>query len=289
MELRQLAHFLAVVEERHFTRAARRVHLTQSSLSASIRALERELDSELFVRNTRSVEVTEAGRALLPHARQALAAVEEGRDAVAGVHGLLRGQLAIGMIQTFGLIPLPSLLTRYHRLHPGVTLRLRHGSVGALVAAVAQGELELAFVDHPLGPGADRVEARSLGQESLVLAVVAQDPLASSRRLRLAGLADRDFVEYRPDSALRATIDAACSRAGLERRICCEADSVNDLVELVAQGFGIALLPPLALQPLGGRVVGIATDPPILRELAVVSAADRPTSPAAAALLDLLG
>lgn len=68
MELRQLVHFLAVVEERHFTRAARRVHLTQSSLSASIRMLERELGDELFVRSTRSVEVTEAGRALLPFA-----------------------------------------------------------------------------------------------------------------------------------------------------------------------------------------------------------------------------
>ncbi|WP_225770779.1 LysR family transcriptional regulator [Inquilinus sp. Marseille-Q2685] len=288
MELRQLAHFLAVVEERHFTRAARRVHLTQSSLSASIRALERELDSELFVRSTRNVEVTEAGRALLPHARQALAAAEAGRDAVAGVHGLLRGQLAIGMIQTFGLIPLPALLTRYHRLHPGVTLRLRHGSAGSLVTAVAQGELELAFVDHPLGHHSDRVTVLSLGREALVLAVAAGDSLAARRQQRLAGLADRDFVEYRPDSALRATIDAACREAGLERRIRCEADTVGDLVELVAQGFGVALLPPLALSPAGERVVGIATDPPIRREIAVVSAADRPPTPAAAALLDLL-
>jgi DNA-binding transcriptional LysR family regulator len=91
LELRQLAHFLAVAEAGHFTRAAARVHLTQSSLSSSVRALERELGSDLFVRSTRRVELTEAGRALLPAARRTVAAAEDGRDAVAGVRGLVRG------------------------------------------------------------------------------------------------------------------------------------------------------------------------------------------------------
>ena len=99
MELRQLTHFLAVAEANHFTRAATRVHLTQSSLSSSIRALERELGTDLFVRSTRRVELTEAGRALLPAARRAVSAAEDGLDAVAGVRGLVRGQLAIGVIQ----------------------------------------------------------------------------------------------------------------------------------------------------------------------------------------------
>jgi DNA-binding transcriptional LysR family regulator len=117
MELRQLGHFLAVAEERHFTRAAKRVHLTQSSLSSSIRSLERELGSELFVRSTRQVELTETGRALIPAARRAVVASEEARDAVAAVRGLVRGQLAIGAIQLREL-NLPALLARYHRRHP---------------------------------------------------------------------------------------------------------------------------------------------------------------------------
>jgi DNA-binding transcriptional LysR family regulator len=131
MELRQLDHFLAVAEEGHFTRAASRVHLTQSSLSSSIRALERELGSDLFVRSTRRVALTEAGRALLPAAQRAVAAAEDGRDAVAGVRGLVRGQLAIGSIQTqtVGPVNIPALLARYHRRHPGVTVRLQHAGV----------------------------------------------------------------------------------------------------------------------------------------------------------------
>src|SRR5450432_3734390 len=217
MERRQLAHFLAVAEARHFTRAATRVHVTQSSLSSSIRSLERELGSDLFVRSTRRVELTEAGRALLPAARRSVAAAEEGRDAVAGVRGLLRGQLTIGAVavQTLGVVDVPALLSRYHRRHPAVTLRLHHDGVPSLVRRTADGELELAIVDLPLGPQANRVRARPIGTELLLLAVGAEDPLTERRRVRLVDLADRDFVEYRADSSLRASIDEACEAAGL--------------------------------------------------------------------------
>jgi DNA-binding transcriptional LysR family regulator len=290
MELRQLAHFLAVAEARHFTRAATRVHVTQSSLSSSIRSLERELGSDLFVRSTRRVELTEAGRALLPAARRSVAAAEEGRDAVAGVRGLLRGQLTIGAVavQTLGVVDVPALLSRYHRRHPAVTLRLHHDGVPSLVRRTADGELELAIVDLPLGPQANRVRARPIGTELLLLAVGAEDPLAERRRVRLVDLADRDFVEFRADSSLRASIDEACEAAGLRRRMSCEVDTIADLVELVGLGLGVSLLPPRALRMAGGRAIGVACDPPIPRELMLVTPLDREPSPAAAALLQLL-
>jgi DNA-binding transcriptional LysR family regulator len=288
MELRQLAHFLAVADQAHFTRAAAQVHVTQSSLSSSIRALERELGGDLFARSTRRVELTEAGRALLPAARRAVAAAEDARDAVAAVRGMLRGQLAIGAIQTFGPVDVPALLARFHRRHPAVALRLHHAGVASLVRRTADGELELAFVDRPLGPQAHRVHVRELGREALVLGVPAGDPLASRRRVRLADLAGRDFVEYRPDSSLRASIDQACRAAGLERRIVCELDTLNDLVAAAALGLGAALLPPAALRLAGGRLAGVPTEPAILRELVLVTPADRAPAPAAAALLELL-
>ncbi len=133
MELRQLSHVVAVAEERHFTRAAARVHLTQSSLSSSARALERELGSDLFMRSTRQVELTEAGRALLPAARRAIAAAEDAHDAVAAVRGLVRGHLAIGAIQALGQVHLPGLVARFHRTFPAVTLRLHHAGAPELV------------------------------------------------------------------------------------------------------------------------------------------------------------
>lgn len=288
MELRQLAHFVAVAEQRHFTRAATQLHLTQSSLSASIRALERELGGSLFVRSTRRVELTEAGRALLPAARRALAAADDGRDAVAGVHGLLRGQLTIGSLQTLGLLDLAALLSRYHRRHPAVTIQVRNANVSALVHDTVTGRLDLAFVDLPLGEHAAQVRSIPLGEETLVLAVAADDPLAARSRVRLIDLADQDFVEYRADSALRATLDAACSSAGLDRRILCETDTITTQVDLVGYGLGVALLPPMTLRTASRPVVAVPTDPPISRSLLVVTAATRPPTPAAAALLALL-
>ena len=288
MELRQLSYFLAVVEERHFTRAAARVHLTQSSLSSSIRALEHELGCDLFVRSTRQVELTEAGRALLPAAERTVAAAEDGRDAVAAVRGLVRGQLAIGAISSLGRVDLPGLLARFHRRHPAVTVRIHHDAAPSLVRQTADGELDVAFVDLPLGPQGTRVRARTIGVESLQLAVAATDPVAHRSRVRLIDLADRDFIEYRPDSSLRASIDRACQAVGLQRRIVCEVDTLADLVDLVALGVGVSLLPPAAIQMTSGRAVGIATDPSIPRELMVTTPLDREPSPAGAAFLELL-
>ncbi len=288
MEFRQLAHFLAVAEEQHFTRAAARVHLTQSSLSSSVRALERELGSDLFVRSTRQVELTEAGRALLPAARRTVAAAEDGRDAVAAVRGLVRGHLAVGAIQTLGQVNLPVLIARFHRRHPAVTLRIHHDGAPELVRRTADGEVDLAIVDLPLGQHGNRVRAHSLATESLQLAVAAGDPVAHRSRVRLSDLAEREFIEYRPDSALRASIDRACHQAGLKRHIACEVDALPELVELVAVGIGVSLLPPAAIRMTAGRAVGVDTEPSIPRELVLVTPLDREPSPAGAAFLQLL-
>ncbi len=286
--MRQLSHVVAVAEERHFTRAAARVHLTQSSLSSSVRALERELGSDLFVRSTRQVELTQAGRALLPAARRAIAAAEDAHDAVAAVRGLVRGHLAIGAIQTLGQVHLPGLVARFHRTFPAVTLRLHHAGAPELVRRTADGEIDLAIVDPPLGPQGDRVRATTIATESLQLAVAADGPLAHRSRVRLSDLADHEFIEYRPDSALRASIDRACHRVGLQRQIACEIDALPELVELVALGVGVSLLPPAAIRLAYGRATGIATDPAIPRELILVTPLDRNPSPAGAAFLRLL-
>ena len=106
--------------------------------------------------------------------------------------------------------------------------------------------------------------------------------------MRLIDLADCDFVEYRADSSLRASIDRACHAAGLQRRIACEVDTIADLVELVALGLGISLLPPAAIQMAGDRAAGLATEPPIPRDLMLVTPLDREPTPAGAAFLELL-
>jgi len=280
MELRQLEHFLVLAEELHFTRAAARVHLVQSSLSSSIAALERELGTELLVRARRKVELTEAGLALLPAARRAVDAAQEARDAVAAVRGVVRGRLRIGAIQAVGDVPMPRLLADFHARHPAVHIHLRHAAVPALVRDVVDGDLDVAFVDRPFDPR--HVHERPLAEQSLVLAVSDTDPLAARSRVALADVADREFVEYRADSALRARIDAVYDRLGIQRRGICEVDTITDLIGAVEHGIGIALVPPESVRP---GIHALATDPRISRELVLVHAATRPPSPAAAAFL----
>ncbi|MEO7018418.1 MAG: LysR family transcriptional regulator, partial [Leifsonia sp.] len=110
MELRQLEHFVTVAEERHFTRAAELLQISQSGLSASIRSLEQELGTSLFIRSTRRVELTTAGQALLGDSVRTLASAAAARNAVAAVRGLVRGRLTIGAEPCLGSVDLPAEL-----------------------------------------------------------------------------------------------------------------------------------------------------------------------------------
>ena len=136
MELRQLEYFVAVAEEANFTRAAERVHISQSGVSAQVRQLERDLGAELLDRSSRTATLTPAGAAALGPARAALAAAEAVRHAVDDVNGLYRGRLDVGMVTACTLAPLFDGLAAFHRAHPGVE---RHAGGGQLRPARRRG------------------------------------------------------------------------------------------------------------------------------------------------------
>lgn len=288
MELRQLTYFVVVAEELHFTRAAARVHVVQSSLSAAIHSLERELATPLFVRDSRHVRLTPAGAALLPAARRALDAADEALDAVAGVSGVLRGTLHVGAIQTLGVLDLPTLLADFSQAHPQVVIRLSHDGAPALTRAVADAQLDIAFIDGPTDPR--RVTRIEIGSDELILAVPRADPLSRRKRIRLndAELQRRAFVDYRADSALQAQINVACTTAGLARRSICEAQNMQYLTELVAHGLGVAMVPPMSVRAITDHVATVAIFPALRRNICAVIPAALPATGAAQALLNLL-
>ncbi|RKT51578.1 LysR family transcriptional regulator [Saccharothrix australiensis] len=240
MELRQLEYFVAVAEECHFTRAARRMHVAQSGLSASIRALEVELGAPLFVRSTRQVELTQAGCALLVEARRALAAVDAARDAVAAVQGLLRGTLAVGSIQCLHAVHLAAVLARFHELHPGVEVRVRQAGSDELVDAVRAGRLDLAFV---ASAHVGDLRSSTVDSEPMVVACAADHPFAQREALRLADLAGQSFVDFNPGWGTREDTDRALAEAGVDRRVAVEVNDVHSLLDFVGFGLGVALVP----------------------------------------------
>src|SRR5215469_15817602 len=134
MEIRQLTHFVAVAEERSFSRAAKRVNIVQSGLSASIKALEQELGITLLVRTTRRVDLTEAGQVFLAEVRRVETALQGARDAVGAVRGMLRGTVHIGTMQRMSpLYDLPAVLARFRTDYPHVEVVLRQGASGILL------------------------------------------------------------------------------------------------------------------------------------------------------------
>ncbi|MEV6606822.1 LysR family transcriptional regulator [Kutzneria sp. NPDC051319] len=285
MELRQLEYFVAVAEECHFTRAAQRMRVAQSGLSASIRSLERELGAALFLRSTRQVELTEAGRALLVEARRALTTVAAGRDAVAAVQGLLRGRLAVGTLQCLCTVDLPGILSRFSKAHPGVDIQLRHDSSGALVEQVRAGRLDVAFVTRPARVP-DEVMLTPLDIMPMMLACGPEHPFATRDHVDLRELDGLPFVDYHPDWGTRETVDRLLAANCLDRHVALEVNDVHSLLDLVGNGLGVAILPGNFVHK-GSRARFVPlTGPAPTWETAIVTPASH--SAAASVLLDMV-
>ncbi|MEV6193744.1 LysR family transcriptional regulator [Streptomyces sp. NPDC051920] len=242
MELRHLQHFVAVAEDRHFTRAAERLMVSQSGLSSSIRALERELQAPLFVRTTRRVTLTEAGRALFVEAERILAQVRSAHDAVAAVQGVLRGTLSLGTEQCIAGVHCATLLAAFRRRHPDVEIRLRQAGSEALAEEVAAGRLDLAFA---VRTRADSEHLRSvpLASEPMTVLCHPDHPLAAAAVVTPGELGEEAFVDFHPDWGPRRTTDAAFAAAGVQRTVALEVNDVHSLLELVHEGLGVAVVP----------------------------------------------
>ncbi|WP_051791116.1 LysR family transcriptional regulator [Amycolatopsis jejuensis] len=283
MELRQVEHFLAVVRHRSFTRAAQDVHVVQSALSASIRKLETDLGAELFDRTTRRVTLTPAGEALLPLAHRIEGDVESARGEVAAVTGLSRGRVSIGTIQTLTVLDLPARLGEFRTRYPGIRISVREGTIPGLTAAVAAGELDLSYVGGPLPE-----ELTEFGRwhQNLVLLTYPGHRLANRRRIRVADLDGEPFVDF-TGSGLQALVDRAFTEAGVRRDQVCEASHVPLLVDLVAAGLGITVVPEQVAERSGLPFARV-TQPTLARTIHLTGRSARLTNPAARALLDHL-
>jgi len=291
VELRQLAVFVAVAEEGSFTRAADRLHVVQSAVSAGVRNLERELGARLFDRSTHRVQLTDAGDALLPEARATLTAASAARDAVDAVRGGIRGTVLLGTMQAQGMraIGIPELLAGFRHDHPLVQVHIRHAAGGSaeMATQVKEGQLDLAFVSLAANklPG---VELTPLTREPMVVLAPAAHQLAKRRSIPIAALADEPLAEFPAGWGLRTLSDRAFASAGITRTITYEVNDTASVIEFVRHGLALTLLPAsfvgdrrgLALIPIRGSVPEFRT--------AIAAPSNRRLNAAARTLLETI-
>jgi LysR family transcriptional regulator, transcription activator of glutamate synthase operon len=287
MELRQLRYLEAVARHGHFTRAADELHVAQSAVSHQIRRLEEELGVELLERTTRSVRLTAAGRAAVARARAALAEADGIRGELDELRGLVRGSLAIGALLPAGPLDLPALLADFSRRHPAVEIMFREGTAADMWAHLTRGELDVAFTLEAQRPPAG-LGRLPLTEAEMVLAMRPDHPLAGTRPLPVERLDGHDLIAFRHGSSVRLALDRELERTGARPRIALEGSDLLLIRAMVAQGFGLSVLPrsfaelagpPLSIRPLR---------PPIRLPLVLLWRERRAHPPAARAFLDFI-
>lgn len=242
MELRQLTYFIAVAEERHFGRAAKRLHIAQPPLSQQIRQFEEQLGVKLFDRTTRRVDLTAAGALMLERGRSILNDVEALQADVYQVGQGATGVLHVGFSGASTYSVMPRIVRAAGTAYPGLTLDL-HGEM--LTPAMERGLLEHTLDAAILRPpvSSPEIDFRIINREPLVVALPAHSPLASDRPLSMVELTEQRFVTYPPESVMYRMTADLCREAGFQHRVSQMAQETSTILSFVAAGGGVALMP----------------------------------------------
>lgn len=262
----ELEHFLLVAELGTLTAAARQAHLSQPALTASIQRLEESFEARLFVRGRAGASLTAQGQALLPRARAALAAVQEGRRAVREVMTLESGEVRLGAGGTVCTYLLPPVLARFREAYPGIRFFLSEMTTEEAQDALHRGGIDLALVVH---------ESAEFWQDDPLILVRA--PEFEVRRVD-----DCPFVTFRPGASSRTVLQAAFPKANLVM----ELGGIAAVKGMVRAGIGLALVSRSAVGDdlARGRLVQVP-DPrtPLVRRLGLLHRGLERLPPAAAA------
>ncbi len=289
IEIGRLEAFVRVAQLRSFSKAAEAIYLTQPTVTARIQALERELGEPMFERMGRSIRLTDAGAAFLPHAQRALQALVEGRDALVSVRNVEHGTLALGTAPTVGTYVLPRLLERFADRHPGVEITIRTGRSEEVMAMVLADEVQVGlerYLNHP------DIETVPLYQDAIFLMAGTDHPIAQRQRVRVQDVVHESVIFFDVGSSYHAISHGIFRETGTPPRHALEVDNLEMAKHLVLEGLGLAFLPQVAVEQelAEGQLVTIDIEgaEPLTREIAVIYRKHRLQSRSVVAFLNLL-
>jgi DNA-binding transcriptional LysR family regulator len=267
--VRHLWLFLAVAEEQHFGRAAKRLGMSQPPLTEQIQTLEQALKVKLFERSRRGTKLTPAGAAILPAVKKFAEQLERLELAVREAATGQRSMLTVGAITSAMVDVLPPLIEKMNATHPDVTISMREIDSVEAGTLLQSGDIDLAFarLEGDLGSG---IKSMPLREDRLAVALPKSHPLAARSRIRLASLVEEEFVMFyrRVSPGYFDSLVTACRNAGFSPRIVHEVGSVASQIAFVGCGQGVALIPsamkqmapePVAVRPLTERLSVVTT------------------------------
>ncbi len=241
MTLRQLEAVVAVARERSFSLAAKKIHLSQPTLSEHVRELEQELGKPLFVRRGRVVTLTDAGRVFEPYAARIIATVGDARQAVVEVEGLTRGSLVIGASTTPGVYVLPRIIGAFRERYPGIDVTLKIANSRVIEEGVRANDFDLGIVGgHGLGPGEECLAAGLV--DELVLIVPPGHPWARRAVIEPTRLTTERILTREEGSATRQVMERALQRADVRFSVSMELGHPEAVKQAVMAGLGVAFM-----------------------------------------------
>jgi LysR family hydrogen peroxide-inducible transcriptional activator len=250
MEFHQLRYVCAIAETGSFSRAAERCQVAQPSLSQQVLKLEEDLGAKLFDRLGRSVRLTEAGRAFMPHARSILSQMDAARSSVADKCADVRGSVAVGVIPTIAPYLLPRYAAAFAKKYPEAKLRIVEETTPTLVENLRNLSIDLAILALPLRH--KDLELFPLRTEPLFAVLPKDHPRAGVKSLALKDLRGESFVMLRDGHCFRDLSIATCTHARVTPRIAFESGQFSSLFGMVAAGVGVSLVPEMAIDRNAG-------------------------------------
>ncbi len=269
MEFHQLRYICAIAETGSFSRAAERCQVAQPSLSQQVLKLEEALGVKLFDRLGRSVRITEAGRAFLPHARSILHQMEAARSSVAGKSKDVRGSVAVGVIPTIAPYLMPRYTATFAKKYPEAKLRIVEETTPVLVEGLRNLSIDFAILALPLRH--KDLDFTLLLTEPLFAVLPKDHPRAGARALSLKELRGESFVMLRDGHCFRDLSIAACSHARVTPRIAFESGQFSSLFGMVAAGVGVSLVPEMAIDRNAGCAYVRLSDARAMRTVAAAT------------------
>lgn len=289
MDLHQLRGFMAVARHSSFSRASEELYRTQPAISKQIRALEDALETKLFHRLGRKIQLTDAGEILYRYAHRVFQVLEEARETVSELKGLQKGHLRISAASTIGTYMLPRALGRFKRRYPGIDISLAITNKAQVLEQVLEHEADLGFVGPPVQPKELQREEYLL--DELVLIVDPNHPLAHEEFVSIDQLKEEVYILREPGSGTREIMEEELSRKGIVLRKAMELGSTEAIKQAVAANLGVSIVSRYAitLEVVMGRLCAAhIKDLNLRRQLYTVSLKDRTLPLAAAAFLELL-